>query len=100
MLRKRLFQKTGMLAVLSLAVLSCTKDEVLSGGRVADNVIGFGITTDVNAGTRPETRSIPADDQPLLLLEPGGNDTLPASRSNGEHLRLFCPAGRYARRAY
>ena len=76
MLRKRLFQNTGMLAMLSLAVLSCTKDEIWNGGRVADNVIGFGIATDAATGSNPGIRSVPADDQPLLLLEPSGTDTL------------------------
>ena len=56
MITRNLFQKMGMLAVMGIAAASCSQDEL--------------------TGNRPETRALNADDTPVMLLAPGGQDTL------------------------
>ena len=77
MITRSLFQKIGMLAAIGLAVASCSQDEFTSNQGVNSNAVSFGIiASSTPAGDTPETRALNADNTPVMLLAPGGQDTL------------------------
>jgi len=74
---KDLLQKTGMLAVLALALASCSEDELINRKGAAGNAISFGIASPTHsADSLPSRSSVQAEEPPLLLLGEGKRDTL------------------------
>ena len=77
MITRSLFQKIGMLAAIGLAVASCSQDEFTGNRSVNSNAVSFGIiASSTPAGDTPKTRALNADNTPVMLLAPGGQDTL------------------------
>lgn len=76
MITRNLFQKIGMLAAIGLAVASCSQEELISNRGLNSNAVRFGIVTPTSTEDTPETRALNADDTPVMLLAPGGEDTL------------------------
>ena len=77
MITRSLFQKIGMLAAIGLAVASCSQDEFTGNRSVNSNAVSFGIiASSTPAGDTPKTRALNADNTPVMLLAPGGRDTL------------------------
>jgi len=73
---KDLLQKTGMLAVLALALASCSEDELINRKGAASNAISFGIASPTHTTDSLPSRSPQAEEPPLLLLGEGKRDTL------------------------
>ena len=73
---KDLLQKTGMLAVLALALASCSEDELINRKGAAGNAISFGIASPTHSADSLPSRSPQAEEPPLLLLGEGKRDTL------------------------
>ena len=73
---KDLLQKTGMLAVLALALASCSEDELINRKGAASNAISFGIASPTHSADSLPSRSVQAEEPPLLLLGEGKRDTL------------------------
>ena len=73
---KDLLQKTGMLAVLALALASCSEDELINRKGAASNAISFGIASPTHSADSLPSRSPQAEEPPLLLLGEGKRDTL------------------------
>lgn len=73
---KDLLQKTGMLAVLALALASCSEDELIHRKGAASNAISFGIASPTHTTDSLPSRSPQAEEPPLLLLGEGKRDTL------------------------
>lgn len=73
---KDLLQKTGMLAVLALALASCSEDELINRKGAAGNAISFGIASPTHSADSLPSRSVQAEEPPLLLLGEGKRDTL------------------------
>lgn len=73
---KDLLQKTGMLAVLALALASCSEDELINRKGAAGNAISFGIASPTHSADSLPSRSVQAEEPPLLLLNEGKRDTL------------------------
>ena len=73
---KDLLQKTGMLAVLTLALASCSEDELINRKGAASNAISFGIASPTHSADSLPSRSPQAEEPPLLLLGEGKRDTL------------------------
>ena len=73
---KDLLQKTGMLAVLTLALASCSEDELINRKGAASNAISFGIASPTHSADSLPSRSVQAEEPPLLLLGEGKRDTL------------------------
>lgn len=73
---KDLLQKTGMLAVLALALASCSEDELINRKGAAGNAISFGIASPTHSADSLPSRSARAEEPPLLLLDEGKRDTL------------------------
>ena len=73
---KDLLQKTGMLAVLALALASCSEDELINRKGAAGNAISFGIVSPTHSADSLPSRSARAEEPPLLLLGEGKRDTL------------------------
>ena len=73
---KDLLQKTGMLAVLTLALASCSEDELINRKGAAGNAISFGIASPTHSADSLPSRSPQAEEPPLLLLGEGKRDTL------------------------
>lgn len=73
---KDLLQKTGMLAVLALALASCSEDELINRKGAAGNAISFGIASPTHTTDSLPSRSPQAEEPPLLLLGEGKRDTL------------------------
>lgn len=73
---KDLLQKTGMLAVLALALASCSEDELINRKGAAGNAISFGIASPTHSADSLPSRSVQAEEPPLLLLDEGKRDTL------------------------
>lgn len=73
---KDLLQKTGMLAVLALALASCSEDELINRKGAASNAISFGIASPIHSADSLPSRSVQAEEPPLLLLGEGKRDTL------------------------
>ena len=73
---KDLLQKTGMLAVLTLALASCSEDELINRKGAASNAISFGIASPTHTTDSLPSRSPQAEEPPLLLLGEGKRDTL------------------------
>ena len=67
-----------MLTVIGLAAASCSQDELTGNRGLNGNAVRFGIVTPTStpAEDTPETRALNADDTPVMLLAPGGQDTL------------------------
>ena len=77
MITRNLFQKIGMLAVMGIAAASCSQDELTGNRGLNGNAVKFSIaTSSTPAEDTPETRALNADDTPVMLLAPGGQDTL------------------------
>ena len=77
MITRNLFQKIGMLTVIGLAAASCSQDELTGNRGLNGNAVKFGIVaSSTPAEDTPETRALNADDTPVMLLAPGGQDTL------------------------
>ena len=77
MITRNLFQKMGMLAVMGIAAASCSQDELTGNRGLNGNAVKFGIVaSSTPAEDTPETRALNADDTPVMLLAPGGQDTL------------------------
>lgn len=73
---KDLLQKTGMLAVLALALASCSEDELINRKGAASNAISFGIASPTHSADSLPSRSPQVEEPPLLLLGEGKRDTL------------------------
>lgn len=73
---KDLLQKTGMLAVLALVLASCSEDELINRKGAAGNAISFGIASPTHSADSLPSRSVQAEEPPLLLLDEGKRDTL------------------------
>lgn len=66
-----------MLAVMGIAAASCSQDELTGNRGLNGNAVKFSIaTSSTPAEDTPETRALNADDTPVMLLAPGGQDTL------------------------
>ena len=77
MITRNLFQKIGMLTVIGLAATSCSQDELTGNRGLNGNAVKFSIVaSSTPAEDTPETRALNADDTPVMLLAPGGQDTL------------------------
>ena len=77
MITRNLFQKIGMLAVMGIAAASCSQDELTGNRGLNGNAVKFSIVaSSTPAEDTPETRALNADDTPVMLLAPGGQDTL------------------------
>ena len=77
MITRNLFQKMGMLAVMGIAAASCSQDELTGNRGLNGNAVKFSIVaSSTPAEDTPETRALNADDTPVMLLAPGGQDTL------------------------
>ena len=77
MITRNLFQKMGMLTVMGIAAASCSQDELTGNRGLNGNAVKFSIaTSSTPAEDTPETRALNADDTPVMLLAPGGQDTL------------------------
>ena len=67
----------GMLTVMGIAAASCSQDELTGNRGLNGNAVKFSIaTSSTPAEDTPETRALNADDTPVMLLAPGGQDTL------------------------
>lgn len=77
MITRNLFQKMGMLTVMGIAAASCSQDELTGNRGLNGNAVKFSIVaSSTPAEDTPETRALNADDTPVMLLAPGGQDTL------------------------
>lgn len=66
-----------MLTVIGLAAASCSQDELTGNRGLNGNAVKFSIVaSSTPAEDTPETRALNADDTPVMLLAPGGQDTL------------------------
>ena len=67
----------GMLTVMGIAAASCSQDELTGNRGLNGNAVKFSIVaSSTPAEDTPETRALNADDTPVMLLAPGGQDTL------------------------
>ena len=73
---RNLFQEIGLLAAIGFAAASCSKDDLTGNRGLNGNAVKFGIITSSSTDDSPETRALNADDTPVVLLAPGGQDTL------------------------
>lgn len=73
---RNLFQEIGLLAAIGLAAASCSKDDLTGNRGLNGNAVKFGVITSSSTDDSPETRALNADDTPVVLLAPGGQDTL------------------------
>lgn len=73
---RNLFQEIGLLAAIGLAAASCSKDDLAGNRGLNGNAVKFGVITSSSTDDSPETRALNADDTPVVLLAPGGQDTL------------------------
>lgn len=88
---KDLLQKTGMLAVLALALASCSEDELINRKGAASNAISFGIASPTHTTDSLPSRSPQAEEPPLLLLGEGKRDTLYLHTSITENRSVPAP---------
>lgn len=65
-----------MLTVIGLAAASCSQDDLTGNRGLNGNAVKFGVITSSSTDDSPETRALNADDTPVVLLAPGGQDTL------------------------
>lgn len=73
---RNLFQEIGLLAAIGFAAASCSKDDLAGNRGLNGNAVKFGVITSSSTDDSPETRALNADDTPVVLLAPGGQDTL------------------------
>lgn len=73
---RNLFQEIGLLAAIGFAAVSCSQDELAGNRGLNGNAVKFGVITSSSTDDSPETRALNADDTPVVLLAPGGQDTL------------------------
>lgn len=73
---RNLFQEIGLLAAIGFAAVSCSQDELAGNRGLNGNAVKFGVITSSSTNDSPETRALNADDTPVMLLAPGGQDTL------------------------
>ena len=76
MLGCRQSRMTGWLVASALLIVSCAQDEWMDGRHADRNVIAFGIAEAGADGNAPNTRALPSDDTPVMLLAKGNSDTL------------------------
>ena len=82
---KDLLQKTGMLAVLALALASCSEDELINRKGAASNAISFGIASPTHSADSLPSRSPQARETGYAL----------SSRfDNGQHCHSSGPRAR------